>query len=459
MEELLETEKVLIDNLEGFIKVQEEKLIYFRHKVKEYQREHDEALKDPTGYLLNPINAYLLTKRLTVDWKDLENYMTVDVGEQFIQNVTDYRDKLNFPSEEDLMGAVQALIRLQDTYNLDVASLARGELNGVQYSTEMSSEDCFEIGRQTYSNEDYRHTIPWMNEALSRLNNDSRVPRSDMLEYLAFSTFKQGDVERALDMTNELLELVPNHSRARGNKFYYERELARKSSKSYLRGDDGSEDVPKDTSLDFHEIGSGPYNYDVPEKKLYELACRGELKMDEKIIATLFCHYVDNGVPFLKIAPLKLEQLSYDPYIVVYHDVMYDSEIEKIKVIAKPRFRRATVQNHKTGELEFAPYRISKSAWLKDEEDKVIRNVVQRTIDMTGLSMETAEELQVVNYGIGGHYEPHYVSETLSKLIVLFYSSFFIFLIGLCEKRGNKRLQELKLKKSHCDCSFLCKLT
>lgn len=27
---------------------------------------------------------------------------------------------------------------------------------------------------------------------------------------------------------------------------------------------------------------------------------------------------------------------------------------------------------------------------------------------MTGLSMDTAEELQVVNYGIGGHYEPHF---------------------------------------------------
>jgi prolyl 4-hydroxylase len=58
--------------------------------------------------------------------------------------------------------------------------------------------------------------------------------------------------------------------------------------------------------------------------------------------------------------------------------------------------------------LEF-PFK-SKSAWLKDEEHPVIAQVVQRIKDMTGLSMETAEELQIANYGIGGHYEPHYVS-------------------------------------------------
>lgn len=89
--------------------------------------------------------------------------------------------------------------------------------------------------------------------------------------------------------------------------------------------------------------------------------------------------------------------------------VAYDDEIEVLKRMAKPRFKRATVQNHKTGELEVAHYRISKSAWLKDEEHQVVRNIVQRVVDMTNLDMSTAEELQVVNYGIGGHYEPHYV--------------------------------------------------
>lgn len=57
--------------------------------------------------------------------------------------------------------------------------------------------------------------------------------------------------------------------------------------------------------------------------------------------------------------------------------------------------------------LTVADYRISKSAWIKDNEHQRIQSISQRVEDMTGLSMETAEELQVVNYGIGGHYAPH----------------------------------------------------
>lgn len=72
------------------------------------------------------------------------------------------------------------------------------------------------------------------------------------------------------------------------------------------------------------------------------------------------------------------------------------------------QLRRATVQNYKTGELETASYRISKSAWLRNEEDKVIETVAKRVEDMTSLTTDTAEDLQVVNYGIGGHYEPHF---------------------------------------------------
>lgn len=356
MEALLETENVLINNLEGYIQAQEDRLSYLKRRMSEYRKEHESA-SDDSSYLLNPINAYLLTKRLTSDWRDIEQVMTIDVGTQFLYNISDYRNVMKFPTDEDLAGAAFALIRLQDTYGMRTEDLAGGKLNGIQFSSEMSSEDCFEIGRQTYLNADFHHTILWMNEALKRINNHSQLTRADVLEYLAFSTFKQGNVREALDMTNELLRLAPNHQRARGNKNYYEKELMNLNQKALLRGDDGSDSVPQDNSLEFQHIMGSPHTYDLPERKMYELTCRGEMRPPESIIKQLFCRYVTNGIPFLIIAPLKQEQMYIDPYIVVYHDVMYDSEIEVIKELAKPRFRRATVQNQKTGELEVAHYR------------------------------------------------------------------------------------------------------
>lgn len=41
---------------------------------------YQEASADVSKYLANPINAYLLVKRLTSDWKHVEGVMTQNVG-------------------------------------------------------------------------------------------------------------------------------------------------------------------------------------------------------------------------------------------------------------------------------------------------------------------------------------------------------------------------------------------
>lgn len=56
------------------------KYYYFYRKLIEYEREHSESQDDIPAYLSNPINAYLLTKRLTSDWKEIEKLMSFDVG-------------------------------------------------------------------------------------------------------------------------------------------------------------------------------------------------------------------------------------------------------------------------------------------------------------------------------------------------------------------------------------------
>lgn len=108
--------------------------------MEDYLREHEEASKNIGQYLSNPINAYLLVKRLTTDWKRVEELITEDVGKAFVANITHSRNDLKFPTDEDLNGAAVALIRLQDTYKLDTAQVARGMLNGKQYGTGLSGE-------------------------------------------------------------------------------------------------------------------------------------------------------------------------------------------------------------------------------------------------------------------------------------------------------------------------------
>lgn len=56
------------------------------------------------------------------------------------------------------------------------------------------------MGRQSYVNGDHYHTVLWMREAMDRLSielnkskeMDTSTTKEDILEYLAFSTFKQG---------------------------------------------------------------------------------------------------------------------------------------------------------------------------------------------------------------------------------------------------------------------------
>ncbi|CAH1154904.1 unnamed protein product [Phaedon cochleariae] len=401
LEDLLSTESVLIETLENYIRAEEQKLDLLKRFADIYQKQHNLASEDVQLYVSNPINAYLLVKRLTADWKQVESLMGTVISHDYLMNITYFKETLKFPTDEDLNGAAVALTRLQDTYRLDTSSLARGELNGVKYSAELSAADCFELGRQSYNNGDYYHTQLWMREAEARLKREANetVDQSDILEYLAFSTYKEGNIPLALDLTNKLLEILPTHTRALGNKVYYEEEIE-KSKESFIpkKGDDESDDIEN----------YGHYEPDPYGREHYENLCRGETQLPAEMSAKLRCRYARNNNPFLLIAPFKLEEMHLKPDLYMFHDVMSDREIETVKRLAQPRLLRATVQNSKTGELEIAQYRISKSAWLKEHEHKHVADIARRVEDMTGLNMATAEELQVVNYGIGGHYEPHF---------------------------------------------------
>ena len=100
---------------------------------KAYEEIQNRAKKDVDKYIGNPLNSYILIKRLTSDWKEVKNLMSSKVLEDdSFANLTDsFERPLKWPSEDDLSGAAIALTRLQDTYNLSPSDIAQGIASNV----------------------------------------------------------------------------------------------------------------------------------------------------------------------------------------------------------------------------------------------------------------------------------------------------------------------------------------
>ena len=338
-------------------------------------------------------------------------------GQKIIQNLKNGSNFNSFPSNEDFDGVATGLLRLQVTYKLDTANLAKGFINhetkmslpskkkNIKKKIELKSGDCFELGKTSYINGDYYHAVLWMQEALDRYEKEEpkTADKADILEYFAFSFYKLGNIKQALKLTKDLVILVPNHPRASSNLVYYQK-LIQNSNQINLKGDIGDEAPLEDAILSSDKIW--------PKKKIhknYESLCRGEVKVDLNRESKLICYFMNTRDRFYtRLMRIKIEEAYKNPYIIIYHDVLSDNEIDEIKKLALPLMSRATIQNPVTGLSEIVDYRVSKSAWLMDKDSEVVARVIRRIGEFSKLSVKSAELLQVANYGIGGQYEPHY---------------------------------------------------
>ncbi|VTJ82779.1 Hypothetical predicted protein [Marmota monax] len=410
MTDLIHTEKDLVTSLKDYIKAEEDKLEQIKKWAEKLDQLTSTATKDPEGFVGHPVNAFKLMKRLNTEWSELENLILKDMSDGFISNLTIQRQY--FPNDEDQVGAAKALLRLQDTYNLDTDTISKGNLPGVKHKSFLTAEDCFELGKVAYTEADYYHTELWMDQALRQLDEGevSTIDKVSVLDYLSYAVYQQGDLDKALLLTKKLLELDPEHQRANGNLKYFEYIMAKEKDVNKSASDEQSDQKTtmkkKGIAVDY-----------LPERQKYEMLCRGEgIKMTPRRQKKLFCRYHDgNRNPKFILAPAKQEDEWDKPRIIRFHDIISDAEIEIVKDLAKPRLRRATISNPITGDLETVHYRISKSAWLSGYEDPVVSRINMRIQDLTGLDVSTAEELQVANYGVGGQYEPHFDFARVSK--------------------------------------------
>lgn len=418
MRSLLDTQDIVVQKLDGFLKQEEAKLSYVKHFLDKLEGRFGgpqgpsiDALgsirADSTSLIGNPVDAFLLIKYLSKDWKDVTGKMIEASGTEVIQKILN--ETTNVPGSEDYTGAVSAILRLQETYKLDAGTIANGLLGGLQSVAPMTAVDCFNFGRTAYLDRDWVMTVTWMREALSREKAKEQPSKdflSDILDHLSYSTSKTGNFKGALSWAEELDRMNPHHERVAGYLTYFKHQIQEAVHSRGQRGDVGDENVaviPNAASLFDREYWF--------ERRKYQALCRGDeaaLKLSAKRAKQLNCRYVHRNRPRLILSPVKVEEVFDKPRLLVLHDLISDAEIDDVINNVGGRLRRATARNARTGQFEPADYRISKSAWLPPSTSVAVRDIFQRVEDLTNLDMEFSEDFQVNNYGIGGMYDPHF---------------------------------------------------
>ncbi|EDV53059.1 prolyl 4-hydroxylase subunit alpha-2 [Drosophila erecta] len=403
LEKLLDVEAFMVEKFDEYLERAQKE----QDNLKRFMEQIDEQLQDRDDldeYFGNPLNAFITISRLVYDWKFnvFDLVLNSSNFETYRSTLSDAFEKINLtgPNQEDLHGASRALLRLQKVYQLNTDHLASGvllpgERNPLNIS--LSASDCFELGKNLCQIKEYSYGSEWLLEARKRLHGNPtgfvspNVSDVEILEQLSPAFSGLGNLKLAHKLNMEILDKKPDHEEALKNKVLYEGQLAKARNvipRKQVDPPQTAEEEPKESF------------------QLYTQLCRGELHQSPREQRNLRCWLSHQGVPYYRLSPFKFEQLNLDPYVALVHHVLWDSEMEMIM-----QHGRGSMERSKVGQSEnskIADRRTSQNTWLWYDVNPWLSRIKQRLEDVTGLSTESAEPLQLLNYGIGGQYEPHF---------------------------------------------------
>ncbi|XP_017856623.1 PREDICTED: prolyl 4-hydroxylase subunit alpha-2 [Drosophila arizonae] len=363
MVRVLQGEDDLFKDLRLYVAALERKARTTRLVLEDALARLEESQIDPTAYVESPLVAFSLVRRMHMDAGKILNYLKQDAGAD-LQQIADYR--LDIITEEDLAKATQGLLRQQQLQGLSERDVARGLLGPKQYNASLSTPDCLTLAQHLLKKGEDEQANKWLELALELyegtpervyelLSIDSETILRDMVDIHASR-------ENWLRVRAVLLQML---------------ELAQDKQHilNLLR------------SVDFHLT-----NFEI---------CRGQRQLP--VSDSLRCRYNAEGSPFLRLAPLKLEQLSIDPYVALCHNAIHDNELEYIIEQSRPYLKRALVDQGVVHEK-----RVTMDAAFDLNASTQGRTLRQRLEDMSGFDLSNSDQLAVLNYGIGGHYSMHF---------------------------------------------------
>jgi prolyl 4-hydroxylase len=96
------------------------------------------------------------------------------------------------------------------------------------------------------------------------------------------------------------------------------------------------------------------------------------------------------------------------PFILLLKGFLSPEECAHLIELAKARLQGSTVVSNDSGESVVDEYRTGSLAPLKAAEDEIVKRIEDRLADVSGTRVIQGEPIQVINYGPGEQYKPHF---------------------------------------------------
>jgi prolyl 4-hydroxylase len=96
------------------------------------------------------------------------------------------------------------------------------------------------------------------------------------------------------------------------------------------------------------------------------------------------------------------------PRVVLFGNLLSDAECDALIAQSQPKLERSTVVDRASGNFVRDEARSSEGTYFNARETELIATIERRVAEVTGIPEENQEPLQILHYGIGGEYEPHF---------------------------------------------------
>ncbi|CAL1527724.1 unnamed protein product [Lymnaea stagnalis] len=340
-------------------------------KVKARQRD---VLLD---YLKHPNGVYLTMKQFVADYKGIRSVLNTK------DEIT--KDFSVVATEDDLAGARKSFIRLQEVYGLEPRDMIRGNYLGYS-GPALSVLDAFQVGQVAFSEGKLNSSASWLEATLDLKRNSSswsnEYPSEGQIIALlgrAHLRMKHDDIAENLFRKSVILD--PSN----GDAFELRKELQTKPRVS--------ENILNENEKNFRSLCS----------------LQNKLKTG-KFDPRLVCKYSVASPPYNRF---KQEVISISPYVCLYYQVITDDEGTHIIDFTRKKLDRGKTE--RGGASVRSESRTSELSFVYDRESEVVQRMGQKVAAITKLDTSqdpsgfpfTGEPFQVVNYGMGGHYDVH----------------------------------------------------